>query len=109
MYSCPLERHSCLQHVPKELANFFFKYEIHPSNHRGINWELPQLMNVEVDSLSNTTDLRQGQQGKKFLRLFPATSCRVYGYDRHPQILLRTPVSSLLWDKAALRWPRTLL
>lgn len=40
----------------KSMPIFFFKYEIHPSNLRGINWELPQLMHVEVESLSNKAD-----------------------------------------------------
>lgn len=31
------------------------------SNLRGINWELPQLTQVEVESLSNRIDLGQGQ------------------------------------------------
>lgn len=41
----------------KRVCQFFFEYEIHPSNLRGINWELPQLIQVEVESLSNRIDL----------------------------------------------------
>lgn len=46
---------------------FFFKYGVHPSNLRGINWELPQLMPAELEILSNVTDLGQGQHQAKNL------------------------------------------
>lgn len=61
MCSCPLESPSCLQHVPNELANFIFEVWNPPSHRRGINWELPQWKHVEVERLSNTTGLGQGQ------------------------------------------------
>lgn len=66
MCSCPLENHSCLQHVPEELANFhFLKYETHPSNLSVTHWEWPPWMRVQVEILSNMTDLGQGQHQTK--------------------------------------------
>lgn len=46
---------------PIFLSFFFLKYEIHPPNFRGINRESPLLMHVEVEILSNVTDLGQSQ------------------------------------------------
>lgn len=49
MHTCPLESHSRLQHVSKEVANLKKKYKRHPSNLRELKMKLLQLTHVDVE------------------------------------------------------------
>lgn len=104
MCSCPLENHSCLQHVPEELANFhFLKYETHPSNLSVTHWEWPPLMRVQVEILSNMTDLGQGQHQTKTPDSMQHAGEYLVTTNIHTHKKSSIPTSTLFLDKAILR------